>query len=162
MTALAVRALMRSPVVTITPHTPLPDIERVLREHGIRRVPVLDHRRLVGIVTLGDVRGTQPSDATTLSVYELGYLLNKVTAAQIMHTPVLSVAADAPVLEAAQRMPDHHISGLPVVADGQVVGMITESDVFRALVAGRLSSPTLTLPHAQPGAPPTTTGWPIV
>ena len=162
MTALTVRALMRSPVVTIAPHTPLPDIERLLREHDIRRVPVLDHGRLAGMVTLGDVRGAGPSDATTLSVYELGYLLNNVFAAEIMRAPVLTVAADALVLEAAQIMLDHHISGLPVVNDERVVGMITESDIFRALVAGRLAGLTLTLGQAQPAAPPTTSGWPIV
>jgi CBS domain-containing protein len=139
MDALPVRELMRSPVVTVSPRATLPQLKHLMREHQIRRLPVVENDRLVGIVTLGDVRNAFPSDATTLSIYELSYLLDKVTAAEVMRTDLITIEADTPVVEAARAMLEHKISGLPVVERGAIIGIITESDIFRAIVAGTLA-----------------------
>ena len=157
MEALTVRSLMSSPVITVAPYTQLPRLKHLMREHNIRRLPVLDGQRLVGIITLGDLRNAFPSDAPTLSIYELSYLLSKVTAAEVMRTEVLTVAADAPLVEATQRMLQHKVSGLPVMDGERVVGVLTESDVFRAVVSGQLAlvpSRVAALAHIQPAAQP--------
>jgi len=138
MKPLLVRALMQSPVITITPTTTLPHIKTLLREHQIRRLPVVDHNRLVGIVTLGDVRNACPSEATTLSIYELSYLLTTLTASEIMRQSVVTVQADAYVADAARLMLTQKISGLPVLEGARLVGMLTESDIFRAVISGQV------------------------
>lgn len=142
MDALAVRQLMRSPVVTVSPRATLPQLKHLMREHGIRRLPVVEDDRVIGIVTLGDVRNAFPSDATTLSIYELSYLLDKVTAGEIMRTDLVTIEADAPVVDAARAMLEHKVSGLPVVERDRLVGIITESDIFRAIVTGALAPVT--------------------
>jgi CBS domain-containing protein len=129
---------MNSPAITISPSTTLPYIKTLLREHQIRRLPVVDRNRLVGIVTLGDVRNACPSEATTLSIYELSYLLTTVTAANIMRQSVVAVQADSAVADAARLMLTQKISGLPVLDGSQLVGMLTESDIFRAVISGQV------------------------
>jgi acetoin utilization protein AcuB len=141
METLAVTALMSAPVVTVTPTTTLPHIRNLMRDHGIRRLPVVTNGCMVGIVTLGDVRSACPSDATTLSIYELSYMLERVTAADIMRTGVISVQAATSVVAAAALMLEHKVSGLPVLDGEQLVGIITESDIFRAVVTGQLELP---------------------
>lgn len=136
MDTLTVRALMSSPPLTVAPHTPLPQLKRLLREHNIRRLPVVDRGQLVGIITLGDVRNAFPSDAPSLSISELSYLLCRVTAAEIMRADVITIAADAPLAEAIQRMLSAKVSGLPVLDGDKLVGMLTESDILRAMLAG--------------------------
>ena len=91
--------------------------------------------RLIGIITWGDLRAAQPSAAAPLSVYEWRALLDKVTVAACMTHDPLTIAPDASVLEAAQLILDHKISGLPVVANDRVVGVLTESDLFRLLLS---------------------------
>lgn len=141
MTTLTVRAMMTTPVLSVTPQTRLPQIKSLMRARGVRRLPVVDRDRLVGIVTLGDVRNAFPSDATSLSIYELSYLIDKVVAADIMRTDVLTIGVDAPLAEAARLMLDRKISGLPVMDGSRLVGMITESDLFRALIQSETSEP---------------------
>ena len=136
-----VRDVMSSPVVSVTRQTRLPMIKHLLREKNIRRLPVLENGHLVGIISLGDVRNAFPSDATTLSIFELSYLLDRVTAEEIMRSDVLTIEADAPLVAAASVMLEHKVSGVPVVQHGEVVGMITESDIFRAVVAGQVALP---------------------
>src|SRR5436190_23736121 len=89
---------------------------------------------LIGIITWGGLRAAQPSAATALSVYEWRALLDKVTVACMTRDP-LTIAPNASVLDAAQLILDHKISGLPVVVDGAVVGVITECDLFRLLLS---------------------------
>jgi acetoin utilization protein AcuB len=129
---------MSSPIISITPHTRLPQIKHLLRAHNIRRLPVVDRNRLVGIVTLGDVRNAFPSDTTTLRSYDRSDLLDKVTAQEVMRTEVITIAPDALLIEAVKLMLQHKVSGLPVVDSRQVVGIITESDIFRAVIAGHV------------------------
>jgi len=126
---------MTTPVITVTPFTSISNAHQIMKEKGIRRLPVLDNDDLVGIVTLGDVREASPSDATTLSIWELNYLWSQLTVEKIMSRKLFTVGPDDSVLAAAQLMLDQKISGLPVVEkSGKLVGMITESDIFRMLV----------------------------
>lgn len=130
-----VKDWMTRDVVTITSDTTLPDAHRLMDEKGIRRLPVLKEGRLVGIVTRGDVRGAEPSGATSLSIWELHYLLAKLTITEVMTRNPITISQDATIGEAAQVMLDSRISGLPVVdSGGKVVGIITESDIFRMVV----------------------------
>ena len=129
-----VRNWMTVRLITITPKTTLPEAQRIIRECNIRRLPVLNGDNLVGIVTLGDIREAQPSDATTLSIYELNYLLDQLTAKDFMTPNPITIAPDATVAEAARRMIEHKIGGLPVVENGRLVGIITETDLCRLLM----------------------------
>lgn len=130
-----VREWMTTPVITVTQYTSISNAHQIMKEKGIRRLPVLDDDCLVGIVTLGDVREASPSDATTLSIWELNYLWSQLTVEKIMSRKLITVDPDETVLAAAQLMLDQKISGLPVVdKSGKLVGMITESDIFRMLV----------------------------
>ena len=136
-----VRDVMSSPVISVSRQTRLPMIKHLMREKNIRRLPVVENGHVVGIISLGDVRNAFPSDATTLSIFELSYLLDKVSAEEIMRTDVITIEAGLPLVEAAKMMLEHKVSGLPVVQGNQLVGMITESDIFKAVVAGQVSLP---------------------
>lgn len=134
-TQIAVRDWMASNVRTVSTGTPVADAYDTMMRHGIRRLPVEEHGRLVGIVTLGDLREARPSPVTGLSIYELNYLLAKLTVAQVMTHSPYTVTPDAPMQDAARIMLDHKVGALPVVDErGTVVGIITESDIFRMLV----------------------------
>lgn len=126
-----VRDWMTPNPITVNSRTPLPDAHQLMMTHRIRRLPVVDDGVLVGIVTRGDIRGAQPSEATSLSIYEIHYLLSRLTVGQIMSRPVITVTPDMTIQAAAALMLKHKIAGLPVVEDGRVVGIITESDIFR-------------------------------
>lgn len=127
-----VRDWMTPHPISVDPKTSLPDAHRLMKDSRIRRLPVVDHGRLVGIVTLGDVREAEPSDATSLSIYEIHYLLSKLSIDRIMTRDPLTIAPDATIRQAARLMLDNKIGGLPVVdAQGALVGIITESDIFR-------------------------------
>jgi acetoin utilization protein AcuB len=123
---------MSHPVITIHPDTPMQDALRIMRQEHIRRLPVVNKRgQLVGIVSEMDLMQASPSDATTLSVWELNYLLSKIKINEIMITEVKTVSTETPLEEAARIMADTKIGGLPVVRDGEVVGIITETDLFK-------------------------------
>jgi CBS domain-containing protein len=124
---------MSTPPITVAPSTSLEAAQRLMRQRHVRRLPVVAEGQLIGIVTWGDLRAAQPSAATALSMHEWRALLDKVTVAACMTPDPLAVAPGASVLEAARLILDHHVGGLPVVAHGSVVGVITESDLFRLL-----------------------------
>lgn len=130
-----VRNWMTEKVITITPQTTLPEAQRLMFEHKIRRLPVLDADKLVGIVTLGDIREANPSDATTLSKYELNYLIDKLTAKDFMTPNPITIHSDATLGEAASLMVEHRVGGLPVLDRGKLVGIITETDLCGVLMA---------------------------
>ncbi len=133
-----VREWMTSPVITIAPNTPISQAHQIMKSNNVRRLPVLDGNKLVGIITIGDVREASPSDATTLSIWELNYLWAQLTVERCMSRKLITIAEDASILDAAELMLEHKISGLPVVSKGgQLVGMLTESDIFRMLVKSR-------------------------
>ena len=130
-----VRDWMTPNPIVVDEDMTLPDVHAMMKEYNVRRLPVVDkHGHLVGIVAQSDVREAQPSDATTLSIYELNYLLAKLKVNKIMTAPVVSISLDNTIADAAKMMLEHKIGGLPVIEDGKVVGIITESDIFRLVV----------------------------
>ena len=119
---------------TVTRKTPVMEAMQMLREGGYRRLPVVDGKNLVGIVTDRDLKDATPSKASTLSVYELNYLLSKLSVTEVMKSPVISVRPDDPVERAALLMEEHKISGLPVVEGEELRGILTITDMLRAFV----------------------------
>lgn len=133
-----VRDWMTSPVISVQPSTPISSVHQLMKEHGIRRVPVVEHDRVVGIITLGDVREASPSDATTLSIWEMNYLWAQLTVEKVMTRKIFTAHPEDLILDTAKTMLERKISGLPVLDDhGYLVGIITESDIFRMLVESR-------------------------
>ena len=128
---------MTSDPITVTPETTLPDAHRLMKEHHIRRLPVVDEGKLVGIVTWGDIREASPSDATSLDIFELHTLLDRLPVRQIMTHDPITVHPITTIARTAQLMLEHKVGGLPVVdRRRRLVGIITESDIFRVLVLG--------------------------
>jgi acetoin utilization protein AcuB len=129
-----VRDWMTADVITAPPSMSLPEALQLMAQRNIRRLPVVDRGKLVGIVTRGDLRGAQPSQATSLSVFELHYLVGRIMLDQIMTRTPVTVTDTMRIQDAAKLMLQRKISGLPVLKDGQLVGIITESDIFRLVV----------------------------
>lgn len=130
-----VRDWMTREVVVVAPETTLPEAHHLMNDNQIRRLPVMKNGQLVGIVTRGDVRGAEASDATSLSIWELQHLIARIKVKEIMTPDPITISQDSTIGEVAQVMLDYRISGLPVVdSDGKLVGIITESDIFRIVV----------------------------
>lgn len=131
-----VKDWMSENVLTISPQTKLPEAHRLMVNEEIRRLPVVDDNgRLLGIITLGDIRGAQPSPASDLSSWEVNYLLVDLTITSIMTPEPFTIDLEATLGTAARMMLEHRISGLPVVdGDHRLVGIITESDIFSMVV----------------------------
>ena len=127
---------MSSNPITIKPNTTVADASEIMRTHKFRRLPVVDtNGKLVGIITDRDLREVSPSPATTLSIFELNYLLAKMQVKEIMKKEVVSIRDDATIEEAALLMHTHKIGGLVVVdATEKVLGIITETDIFKCFV----------------------------
>jgi acetoin utilization protein AcuB len=140
---------MTTSVVTIQPEMPIQEALLIMRNKSIRRLPVVDgDENLVGLVSLLDLINASPSDATTLSVWELNYLISKITVKEIMTEAVITVSEDTPVEEAAKIMADNKIGGMPVLKDKRVVGIITETDLFKIfleMLGGRRSGVRVTI-----------------
>lgn len=134
-----VKDWMTSPVITTTAHERITHVHQMMKEYGVRRVPVVDdHGRVIGIVTIGDIREASPSDATTLSIWELNYLWGQLIVEKIMTPKPLTIRPDMTLIQAAQIMLDRKVSGLPVLdVNDELVGMLTESDIFRFIVKTR-------------------------
>lgn len=122
---------MSQPVITILPSMPITEALNLMKREQIRRAPVVKDRQLLGIVSDKDLLNASPSQATSLSVWELNYLISKIQVRDVMTTKVLTVTEDTPIEEAARIMVDNKIGGLPVVRNGEVVGIITETDLFK-------------------------------
>jgi acetoin utilization protein AcuB len=125
---------MTHPVVFATPDMSIQDALQLMRKENIRRTPVVKEGKLVGIVSDKDLLNASPSDATSLSVWELNYLLSKIKVEEVMTGVVITVTEDTPIEEAARIMSDNKIGGLPVLRNGSVVGIITETDLFHLLL----------------------------
>lgn len=121
--------------ITITSTATIADASELMRSNQFRRLPVVDNGKLVGLVTDRDLRAVSPSPATTLSIFELNYLLAKMQIKDIMQKKVITIQSDATVEEAAILLYTHRIGGLVVVdAQGAVAGVITETDIFKCFV----------------------------
>lgn len=132
---MLVSNLMTRDPVTVTDKTSIADALSLMRDKKVRRLPVLNAKgELVGIVAEKDILYASPSPATSLSIHEIHYLLAKLTVAEIMTKKVITVTEDTPLEEAARVMADTRIGALPVMQDGKLVGIITETDIFKGFV----------------------------
>jgi acetoin utilization protein AcuB len=127
---------MSKPAITIDKHSSMHEAMNTMKTHGISLLPVMDAKRLVGIVTDRDLKKASPSGATTLEIHELLYLLSKIQIKDIMSPKPISVPPDFTVEETAEVLLANKISGVPVVdADGTVVGVITHTDLFKVIIS---------------------------
>ena len=133
---MLVKDWMTKTVVTIDPNDSMQEAIRLMKDRDIRMLPVLKKGALVGIVTDRDVKRSSASDATTLEIHELLYLVSKIKIKDIMTKDPISVPFDYTIEETAEVLLKNKISGAPVVNhDGQLVGTITQVDIFRALIS---------------------------
>lgn len=152
---MLVRDRMSRHPITVRPDVPIHEALQIMRREKIRRLPVLDENdRLVGIVAEKDLLYASPSSAKALNVYELQYLLSKLTVGDVMTRNVITTTEFTPLEEAAKVMVDNKIGALPVMRGDKLVGIITETDVFKVfleLLGAREKGLRLTLlvPEAQ-------------
>jgi acetoin utilization protein AcuB len=132
---MLVRTWMSSDLVTVAPDTTMREATDIMRERGFRHLPVTDGERLVGMVTLTDIRRASPSVATTFSVGEINYLLDQIRVSDIMSRDLVTVSPDQTVEDAAILGHQRGISSLPVVEGDRLVGIITQSDMYDILMS---------------------------
>lgn len=125
---------MTRKVFTVTPDNSVSDVVKMIREKGIKHVPVVEQGKLRGIVSDRDIKDYCPSRATSLDMYELHYLLAKTKVREVMKTKVFTTGPDIPIEEAAMVLYDKNVGCLPVVEGGKLVGIISDRDIFRALI----------------------------
>lgn len=132
---MLVKERMSHPVITIFPETSMQEALDLMRTEKIRRLPVVNRKgQLIGIVTETDLDKASPSEATSLSIWEIRELVSKVKVEKIMTKDVVVIEEDTPIELAAKIMADSNISGLPVMRQGKLVGLITETDIFKVLL----------------------------
>ena len=133
---MPVQNWMTTDVVSVGPDTSLLKVGKLMKDHHIRRIPVVDEQgQVIGIISDRDVRDASPSKATTLDMYEMHYLLAELKAKNIMTAKPITVKPTDTVEQAALIMLDNKVGGLPVVDDaGKLVGIISDHDVFKAMV----------------------------
>jgi acetoin utilization protein AcuB len=131
---MLVRDVMQSKLITIDPETTLPQAMRLAAERRVRHLPVVRDGDLIGIVSDRDLKQAMASPATSLEAHELNYLLNRLTVAEIMTRAVITIGAMSPIEEAARLLVQEKISALPVTAAGQLIGIVTETDLLELLV----------------------------
>jgi acetoin utilization protein AcuB len=133
---MLVKNWMTTAVITIDAQESMEHAIRLLKRHNIRMLPVMDKGQLVGVVTDRDLKRASASDATSLDIHELNYLIAKIKVKEIMSKAPITVPLDYTVEETAEVLLNHKISGVPVVDTyGRMVGIITQSDLFRILIA---------------------------
>lgn len=125
---------MTKRVVYVSPETTVATAADIIiiRDKGLRRLPVIEHDKLVGLITEGTMAEASPSEATSLSIYEMNYLLNKTKVGDIMIKNVLTVSQYASLEDAIYIMLQNKVGVLPVVDNDQISGIITDKDVFHA------------------------------
>ena len=129
---MRVKDLITRPPVTVRPTTPVLEARRMMLERRLRHLLVTEHEKLVGIVTDRDIRLNMPSPATTLSVWELNYLLARLTVGEVMTKSVIVVDSQRDAREAAAILLSEKIGALPVLEGETLVGIVTETDFLRA------------------------------
>ncbi len=126
--------MSRQPI-TVTPDTGIDQALKVMRDDKVRRLPVVNRRGiLVGIVSEKDLLQAAPSPATSLSIHEMHYLLAQMRVSEVMTKDVITVTEYTPLEEAARIMVDNKIGGLPVMRDDKLIGIITETDLFKIFI----------------------------
>lgn len=137
---MLVRDLMTRTVITVPPTVPVTTARSLMSRERIRHLLVIEGERLVGMVTDRDIRLNLASPATSLSVWELNYLLARLTVGEVMTRSVLIVDPARDARDAARIMLDHRIGALPVVDGDRVVGILTETDLVRAFAESGISA----------------------
>ncbi len=130
---MRIRDVMIKNPITIDSDTYVLDAQKIMKENNIRRLPIVDKGKLVGIVTQHDLLAASPSSATSLSVHELNYLLSKMKVKEVMHKNPVTFSPDTPFEEALKVGQEKKIGSFPVVDNGKLVGIATESDIVRFL-----------------------------
>ena len=133
---MQVRDVMTREPFTVSPQTSIVDARAEMSRRRIRHLLVTEDDLLVGIVTDRDIRLSLPSPATSLSVWEVNYLLARLTVGEVMSKAVITIDPDRDVRQAARIMIDHTIGGLPVMEGRRLVGIVTDTDLLRALATG--------------------------
>lgn len=131
---MRVRDLMTKNPITVDSETLVMDARKIMEENNIRRLPVVDKGKLVGIVTMHDLLMASPSPATSLSIYELNYLLARMKVKEIMKKNPITVTPDTTFEEALRIGQEKKIGSFPVMEDGKLVGITTESDLVRFVI----------------------------
>ncbi|MGT2742218.1 CBS domain-containing protein [Streptococcus plurextorum] len=131
---MAVKDFMTKKVVYISPDTTVAHAADMMREQKLRRLPVIENDRLVGLVTEGTMAEAQPSKATSLSIYEMNYLLNKTKIRDVMIKDVVTISPYASLEDAIYLMMTHNVGVLPVSEKGYLSGIITDKDIFRTFL----------------------------
>ena len=135
-TAMLVQDWMTRTVITVDVNTSMQDAMNLLKKNEIRMLPVTKGGNLVGIVTDRDLKKAQASDATTLEIHELLYLISKIKVKDIMSEPPITVPIDFTVEETVKQLLENKISGAPVVdSSGRIVGAITQTDLFNSMIS---------------------------
>ncbi|MFZ5587311.1 MAG: CBS and ACT domain-containing protein [Thermodesulfobacteriota bacterium] len=133
---MLVKDWMTTDPITVTPDTSVMKASQIMKENNVRRLPVInDKGEVVGIVTDRDLKEASPSKATTLDVHELYYLLSELKVKDIMSRKVITITPEETVEKAAVIMLEHKVTGLPVVEDGKLTGILSQGDVFRVLTS---------------------------
>lgn len=131
---MRVKDIMTKNPITIGSDTLLMDARKIMRENNIRRLPVVDHGKLVGIITLHDIIEASPSNATSLTIYELNYIISKMKVKEVMKKDPIVLSPDTTFEEALRIGQEKKIGSFPIVDQGKLVGILTESDVVRLLI----------------------------
>ena len=137
----SVRDLMTPAPISVTPNTPVDEARALMQQHRIQHLPVLEDGRLIGIVSDSDIRLVLPSPATSLSVYEIGYLLTRLTVGEIMTYFPVTIGAERLVVEAVKRMLAYKVDALPVVEQGKLLGIVTRTDLLHVFVQQQVVLP---------------------
>ena len=127
------RDIMTRELTTVTPEQSVLECSQILKEKGFKHLPVLERGRVVGVVTDRDLKRVSASDATTLEIHELLYLLDKLIVAKVMTRDVVHIAADASVNDAARMILERKVGCLPVLEGDALVGIITRDDLIALL-----------------------------
>jgi acetoin utilization protein AcuB len=130
---MRIRDMMTKNPITVDSETLVIDAQKIMKENNIRRLPVVDKGKVLGIITKHDLLEASPSPATSLSVHELNYLLSKMKVKEIMKKNPVTLTPDTPFEEALKIGQDNRIGSFPVVENGKLVGIATESDIVRFL-----------------------------
>lgn len=131
---MLVKERMSQPVISVAPGLPIMEALNLMKRERIRRAPVMKNGKMIGIVSERDLLEASPSDATSLSVWEINYLLSRVQVKDVMTKEIISLEENTPIEDAARIMVDNKIGGLPVMRGKTVVGLITETDLFRVFL----------------------------
>ena len=146
---MIVRNFMKKKVITVDFNTPIMAALEIMKQNKIKRLPVTKNTKFVGLITRAMIRDASPSEATSLSIYELNYLISKMIVGNLMVKKPITISPDLPVEEAIRLGKEHGIGGFPVIENGELVGIITESDIIwvvsNALGLGEKDSKRITI-----------------